>query len=250
MIAREREFADLCSRLSSVATGTGTTALICGEPGIGKTTLADALAIEAVSRGVNVAWGRCWEVLGGPAYWPWIQVLRSLFDEVDRSDSRPQLESEAAFIRRCIPELIPPSGVPFAAEPGVPTSTTQNDPEVLRFELFESVLRLLTIASRNAARLLIFDDCHAADEPSLRLLDFVAKQIRQTHVMLLITYRETDIRHRALAHDIVTGLAREGHRYSLQNLAEDDVRAFLAERAPGINEAGLAKRLFHTTEGN
>ena len=246
MIARERELTELCSRLDAVAAGAGAAALISGEPGIGKTTLADALAAEALSHGFRVVWGRCWEVIGGPPFWPWIQILRVLLDEQERSNS--EAASEIAFIRRCIPELKPQMSEP--AEPEPPDSTAQRDPEVMRFRLFEAVLRLLIAVSRAKPWLLILDDCHAADESSLRLLDFIVKQIRQTRIMLVVTYRDADIKRRPAAYEIVSGLAREAQSYPLHNLAENEVQAFVAQNAPGIDQAGLVQKLFKATEGN
>src|SRR5690349_7449612 len=53
---------------------------ISGDPGIGKTRLAEEFAAEAVAQGALVHWGRCWEGDGAPAFWPWIQILRALND--------------------------------------------------------------------------------------------------------------------------------------------------------------------------
>jgi DNA polymerase III delta prime subunit len=58
--------------------GDGRVILFTGEPGIGKSTLAEHVAADAVAKGALVAWGRCWEAGGAPAYWPWIQVFRGL----------------------------------------------------------------------------------------------------------------------------------------------------------------------------
>jgi len=57
-----------------VLAGRGRVVLLVGEPGIGKTRLADELAQRAVTRGVRVAWGRCWDGGGAPAFWPWVQA--------------------------------------------------------------------------------------------------------------------------------------------------------------------------------
>src|SRR5262249_60230635 len=57
--------------------GGGVFSLVRGEPGIGKPRLAERVAEEASARGFCVLWGRCWESGGAPAYWPWVQVLRS-----------------------------------------------------------------------------------------------------------------------------------------------------------------------------
>ena len=77
-VGRERELQELLRGLDQAATGRGGLVLIRGEPGIGKSRLADELATRARERGVRVLWGRAWTDAGAPPYWPWIQVLRSL----------------------------------------------------------------------------------------------------------------------------------------------------------------------------
>ena len=72
-VGRERELAELRAGLGDLTTGHGHLFLLSGEPGIGKTRLADEFGRMAVAQGVRVAWGRCWEGGGAPAYWPWIQ---------------------------------------------------------------------------------------------------------------------------------------------------------------------------------
>jgi hypothetical protein len=64
--------------LERACSGEGRLILFTGEPGIGKSRLAEQLAAEAAARGATVAWGRCWEAGGAPAYWPWIQIFRGL----------------------------------------------------------------------------------------------------------------------------------------------------------------------------
>lgn len=75
---RSRTPRPLRSRLAEARAGTGRLVLCVGEPGIGKTRLAQELAGAALADGVPVAWGRCAETAGAPPYWPWRQVLRSL----------------------------------------------------------------------------------------------------------------------------------------------------------------------------
>src|SRR5579863_8488181 len=82
-VGRERELAELISACESGADSEAHLFLISGEPGIGKTRLADELASRAKARGMNVLWGRCWEGDGAPAYWPWIQVIRGLLGALD-----------------------------------------------------------------------------------------------------------------------------------------------------------------------
>jgi eukaryotic-like serine/threonine-protein kinase len=76
-VGREAELAALTADLEAAAGGRGGVVLVAGEPGIGKTRLAEELATQATARGALVLWGRCWEGEGAPAFWPWIQVVRA-----------------------------------------------------------------------------------------------------------------------------------------------------------------------------
>jgi AAA ATPase domain len=90
-VGRERELSELRDGLADATSGQGRRGgvfLISGEPGIGKTRLADELAAEAASRGMQVVRGRCWEGGGAPAYLPWVDVLRSLILHEPRERER------------------------------------------------------------------------------------------------------------------------------------------------------------------
>src|SRR6202140_1101294 len=93
-VGRERELAELISACECGADSDTHLFLISGEPGIGKTRLADELASRAKARGLQVLWGRCWEGGGAPAYWPWIQVVRSFLGALDSERHNLALESE------------------------------------------------------------------------------------------------------------------------------------------------------------
>jgi eukaryotic-like serine/threonine-protein kinase len=77
-VNRIRELGELRAGIESARTGRGQFFTISGEPGIGKSRLADEIAVHAAANGVRCLWGRSWERGGAPAYWPWIQVLRGL----------------------------------------------------------------------------------------------------------------------------------------------------------------------------
>jgi hypothetical protein len=76
-VGRDRELARLSGLLDDARLGLGGAAVLLGDPGIGKSSLADALARAALNAGCTVAWGRCPET-DGPPYWPWRQVLAAL----------------------------------------------------------------------------------------------------------------------------------------------------------------------------
>src|SRR5262249_11066341 len=82
LIGRERELADLTASLAAAGRARGAFWLLEGEPGIGKTRLADELALRTPAATVRVLWGRCWDAEGRPPFWPWVQVLRALMRDV------------------------------------------------------------------------------------------------------------------------------------------------------------------------
>ena len=92
IVGRRRELDALRTWLEATRNGNGRLVLCAGEPGIGKTRLAQELAGIALASGIAVAWGRCVEAEGAPAFWPWRQVLRSL--GVDPNRARGAVESQ------------------------------------------------------------------------------------------------------------------------------------------------------------
>src|SRR6266849_950388 len=82
-VGRETELAELVAGLEDALAGAGRLLLVVGEPGIGKSRLGDELIAHARARGARVLVGRCWEAGGAPAYWPWMQALRSYLRECD-----------------------------------------------------------------------------------------------------------------------------------------------------------------------
>src|SRR5688500_20409635 len=76
-VGRGPERALIAARLADADAGRGGVVLIAGEPGIGKTRLAEAATATATTAGWRAHWGRCYEDDGAPAFWPWTQILRS-----------------------------------------------------------------------------------------------------------------------------------------------------------------------------
>jgi DNA-binding SARP family transcriptional activator len=76
-VGREAELEELHAGLEDALAGRGRLFLVVGEPGIGKSRLAEELMRRARARGARVLVGRCWEAGGAPAYWPWVQSLRA-----------------------------------------------------------------------------------------------------------------------------------------------------------------------------
>jgi class 3 adenylate cyclase len=139
LVGRVRELMELEASLEEALAGRGSVVLVTGEPGIGKSRLADELAGRSIERGARVLWGRCWEAGGAPAYWPWVQSLRSYVRETERERLRTELGAGAATIAQMLPDV----RTLFPDLPEPPPVET----EEARFKLFDATAALL----RNAA---------------------------------------------------------------------------------------------------
>src|SRR3954451_5408187 len=105
LVGRERELTQLDAALEAALAGRGRLVVLTGEPGIGKTALARAFVERAAGRGASWAWGTGWDGAGAPAYWPWLQVVRSLARSEDVAMLRALLGPGAPWIAGLLPEL-------------------------------------------------------------------------------------------------------------------------------------------------
>jgi DNA-binding SARP family transcriptional activator len=243
-VGRERELAELVGGLDDAFAGRGRLFLLVGEPGIGKSRLAEELMADARARGASVLAGRCWEAGGAPAYWPWVQALRAYVREAEPEPLRAQLGDGAAYLAQLLPELralLPDVGEPPPAES-----------EGARFRLFDVTSSFLVSAARARPLVIVLDDLHAADEPSLLLLQFVARQLGDSRLLIVGAYRDVDPTPADPLTTILMELAREPvtRILELAGLGEPDVARFLELAAPGATAAELAPALHAETEGN
>jgi tetratricopeptide (TPR) repeat protein len=179
-VGRERDLATLTSLLQTTARGRGSLVLLAGEPGIGKTRTCEELVRSAQQLGMDALWGRCWEAGGAPAYWPWMQVLETLLESVPAELSRSWLGTCAATIAPLLPEAWKEPSV------GAPAGDSPSG----RFEVFRCVASVLERAGRTRPILLLLDDVHGADEPSLLLLEFFARRLAEMPIMVVAAYRD------------------------------------------------------------
>src|SRR5206468_8545478 len=104
-VGREPELEELRAGLDAAVAGRGCLFLLAGEPGIGKSGLADEVIRQARERRARVLVGRCWEAGGAPAYWPWVQSLRTYIEQSEPEALRSQLGAGAADLAPIVPEL-------------------------------------------------------------------------------------------------------------------------------------------------
>jgi tetratricopeptide (TPR) repeat protein len=248
-IGRERELAELVSACEAGADGDAHLFLIHGEPGIGKTRLADELALRVKSFGPQVLWGRCWEGDGAPAYWPWIQVIRSFLGALDPGRRKLVLESEIAFdIVHAVAQIIP--DLRIAQSPSRPQLTDKFNPNEARFRLFDAVTNFLKIGARTHPMLIVLDDLHDADEASLALLHFMARELKGAAIMIVATYRDMEVRRSPSLSKVIGELSREGHSIPVGGLNEFEVTKLVEFRAGRSPDDTLVAKLCAATKGN
>jgi len=104
-VGREAELTILYDALRNVFLSRGQSVLVSGEPGIGKTRLASECATAAQQQGFLVLWGRCWEGDGAPAFWPWVQIIRTLVQQCEADTLAAEMGTGAATIAQVVPEV-------------------------------------------------------------------------------------------------------------------------------------------------
>jgi eukaryotic-like serine/threonine-protein kinase len=243
LVGREAELEELRAGLDAAFAGRGSLFLLVGEPGIGKSRIAEEVLQDARKRGAVALAGRCWEAGGAPAYWPWVQSLRAYVERTDTAALRTQLGSGAAEIAQMLPELRD-----LAAD--VPAPPLES--EGARFRLFDASARFLKAAAAARPLVLVLDDLHAADEPSLLLLRFLAGELDDSHVMVIGTYRDVDPTVREPLASTLAELsrARVTRRLELRGLADADIRRYIELTTDVEPPTELVGAIRRETEGN
>jgi tetratricopeptide (TPR) repeat protein len=240
-IGRDRELAELLAGFLDATEGRRGVFLITGEAGIGKTAIANQLAAGAAERGALVLWGRCWEGGGAPPYWPWAQIIRAVAEGRDEESLRSFASSGAAEIALLVPEL--------AMRLHVPTDRLRPiESDARRFYVFEAVTSFLRAASQPQPIVLVIDDLHDADQPSLLLLRYLISDVRRSRMQVLATYREAVPD--AEAEDVLAALAREGMVLGLQGLDRVEVGRLIEQVSGSIALQDKVTEIYEATEGN
>ncbi|HEX6766025.1 MAG TPA: AAA family ATPase, partial [Polyangiaceae bacterium] len=227
-MGREPELEQLVGALSRARSGRGSLVFLSGEPGIGKTRLAEELSRRAEAEGARVAWGSAWDGGGAPAYWPWIQILRVL---------RIGLPEPGEALRRDLGPLW-----------GDETTTSNDEVAAREFRRSDALRAVLSAAADKAPLLLVLDDLHAADQGTLGTLLFVARGLRSLPILVLGTHRDADTRRRPSVGAILDRIAREGSTLLLGRLGRDDVRRLTHEFEP--LGPSVVDRIFEASRGN
>ena len=240
LVGRAGESALLHDWWTSVGQGAGRLLLVDGDPGIGKTRLVSHLARVAEENGALVLWGRCDEDPVAP-FQPFAEALGRYFQSVsaDRISRMPDWQlSELSRLVLRLREY-----APMAEDEG-------GDPESERFRFFEAVTATLNELSSNGSILLVIDDLHAADQPTLLLLRHVLRGTDDARLGIVGMFIDTEV---PAAHRLRAMLADFRSAYPvatvhLQGLSSAGVEE-LVQGWPNA-PADLVPQLCRLTDGN
>lgn len=247
-VGRTEELGRLQAGLAAAAAGRGGLYLLTGEAGIGKTRLAGQAEQLATKHGFDVLWGRAWEDEGAPPYWAWIQALRALTDARGEQDVTALLGDDDTRLADLLPELVSQRAArsPRSAAWLVPS---QLEAERNRFALFDALTALLRRAAAARPILIVLDDLHSADLPSLLLLQFLARSLVEMPLLVLGTRRESDARIVQYGQEVLVALERTGVRIDLGGWSRSDVGAYVEDVVPAA-PARLVEVIHEITRGN
>ncbi len=197
--------------------------LLAGEPGAGKSRLTREFAAEAAAEGVLVLWGACDAAVRTP-YRPFVEALDQLVRVTDPAELGAALGTGGGELTRLLPDL--PSRVGELPEP------VEADPDTERHRLHTAVAELLENVSRSRPMLVVLEDGHWADTPTLLMLRHLARSAGGGRLLLLATFRDTEA-------DVPAGLAE-----TLADLrrAEDVIRMRLSGLS-GAEVSDLVRRV-------
>jgi pimeloyl-ACP methyl ester carboxylesterase len=266
MVGRDKDLDQLKELLQDAINGKGGIALVSGEAGIGKTRLVKEFEVYARSLEAKVLNGRCLYESPTP-FLPFREALRDVF-QVSKSDS---LSVQQRKIKKIVTTSAPHSeeAIPLVGQILAGATVAypaykdegrgrQVELETLfeRDKALEAISNLLVCISEKQPLLLFIDDLHSADTPSLSLLYYLARNVQNSRILVVGTYRPEEVArtHEGTTHpllDIIQRMSREGlfRKIELERLTQvscfDLIRSML-----GVSLDDLAELIFEETEGN
>jgi class 3 adenylate cyclase len=250
-VGRREELDQLKEALEDAIGGRGCLAMLVGEPGIGKSRLAEEFAVYARLRGAQVLSGRSYEGAIEVAYSPFVEAFRRYVRQRPDAELRRELGEGAPEVANLVSEI-------RQRFPDLPTSPPlQGDAE--RQRLFGSITEFLRAATLSAPLVLHLDDLHWADKPSLLMLRHLVRHLGGERLLIVGSYRDVELERTHPLAEVLGTLRREApfRRILLRGLPTADVVAYLTALADEETDPVLMERrkqlavaLHRETEGN
>jgi hypothetical protein len=243
-IGRDEVLALMRATWRRVRTGEPAAVLVRGNAGIGKTRLCAHFAQAVHADGATVLFGRCEEESLVP-YGPFIEALRHFAAHRPELASRLELPGGYELARLGWP-------VPGGSIPARRGELSGAERAAERFQQFDAAVSLVRAMAEPAPLLVIFDDLHWADVPTLRLLRHLVRFVASGTVMLVCTARDDEPRGDERRDSALLDIRREPvvQSVALAGLSEDETAALVAARGHGAAAPDLVSRLRERTAGN
>ena len=243
-IGRQREMGELRAALEGALAGQGGLVMLAGEPGIGKTRTSQELTAYSETQGARALWGRCYEGEGAPPYWPWVQPLRAYVQQRNPEQLKSELGNGAADIAQIVSEV-------QDRLPGL-APLPELEPEQARFRLFDSITTFLKNATQSQPLMLVLDDLHWADRPSLLLLEFICQEIQEIPLLIIGTYRDEEVFRGQALSETLGNLTRQQSfsRIPLLGLSQPEVAELMQNASGGSLAPDMVAAIYGRTEGN
>jgi predicted ATPase/class 3 adenylate cyclase len=256
IVAREAELAELRAALEATRNRTGRFILLAGEPGVGKTRLAQEVTVEARGRDFLVATGRCYEPQRSVPFFPFREALAAVY-----AAAPPSLRAEAEQLWPDVLRLLPvaPAGLdPDHATPDAAAETSPQTGAATGQEEQQRLLWAVTSLLRALADLrpvaLLLDDLQWADHASLALLQHLARHLRASRVFLLGIYRDDEVGRDHPLQALLRDLGREHlvQRLSVKRLPPEGTAALVKATLGEDDEvpAAVVALIHRGTDGN
>ena len=246
LVGRERELGVLIERLTAAGRGDSGIVLLSGEPGVGKTRLLNELADRAGAKGWRVLVGHAFDSEGMPPYLPFLEALHEHVRTCPLDALMAQLGDAVEEIAFVLPEL-------GRRLPDLPVRR-QFERASDRYRLFDSLSEFIGAIARakDSGLLLCLDDLQWVDDSTLLLLEHVCRRLTTAPVLILATYRDTDLQvGRPLARTLEQlNRLRLSQRLEVKVLDVHGVRAMLAGLGRPDPPASVVEAVYGETEGN
>jgi DNA-binding SARP family transcriptional activator len=242
-VGRHRELSQLKQQWDRAEEGH--LVLISGEPGVGKTRLAQELIDHARQTGATILRGGCYEYEATTPYLPFVEALRDWV----RTQSAAALRTLAHAVAPELAKLAPEIEVKL----GLTTPNPPLPPNEERLRLFDNVARFLQGLAAGRGLLLFIDDLHWADMGTLSLLHYILRHTRTERLLILAAYRDVELAH---SHPLASALVdwnreRLTSPIALQRLSQEETAAFVATLLGQASMApGFPGIIYRETEGN
>ena len=244
-VGRNNEYGLLIGLIARLTAGAGYTALIEGEPGIGKSRLLREVAHYTHAQDLPTLATNCYEIERAMPYQPVIDLVTRALDRVSDAALRAMSPVSLAELAALVPEV--GERIPYLPQ------LSKDFPEARQARLSRAVDQLLDASRGGRPAVFMVDDIQWADDASAQVLHFLARHAAQRPVLVIYAYRDEAVDSDERFAQLIESLRREtnARRMSLARLGYADTESIIAAFADAnLGAPGLAERLHRETEGN